>query len=197
MNVHALKMGWLMHLRRLFAVFLLLFCCKTQLFADDLSTVAQKAATCFVCHGEKGNSTDPQFHSLAQQQSVYIVNQLNAFKAGTRINPVMQAQSSKLTKEDINNYGAYFAVQQPTKAGGDPVLAQKGKEKATVCLGCHGKSGEGNGEFPRLAGQHPDYLAEQLMKYKNGIRKNDAMKAFAGNLSDEEINALAAFFGNL
>jgi cytochrome c553 len=185
-------------LRRFFAVLLLLiFSTGTQLLADDLSTVEKKAATCFVCHGEKGKSNDSQWPSLAAQQSVYIVNQLNAFKSGARINSVMQTQSGKLTAEDINNYGAYFAVQQPAKAGGDPALARQGKAKATVCLGCHGKSGEGNGEFPRLAGQHPDYLAEQLTKYKNGIRKNDAMQAIAGNLSDEEINALAAFFGGL
>lgn len=109
----------------------------------------------------------------------------------------MQAQTSKLTAEDINNYGAYFAVQQPAKAGGDPALAKVGKDKATVCLGCHTTSGEGNGEFPRLAGQHPDYLAKQLADYKSGVRKNDAMKAIAGNLSEDDIKALAAFFGSL
>lgn len=165
--------------------------------ANELSTVEQKAATCFVCHGDKGKSDDPQWPSLAAQQSVYIVNQLNAFKSGKRINHVMQAQTSKLTAEDINNYGAYFAVQQAAKAGGDLALVKQGKEKATVCLGCHGSSGEGNGEFPRLAGQHPDYLVKQLSDYKNGSRKNNAMQAIAGNLSEEEIKALAAFFGTL
>jgi cytochrome c553 len=159
--------------------------------------VEQKAATCFVCHGDKGNSGDAQWPSLAAQQSVYIVNQLKAYKSGERKNEVMQAQTSKLTAEDINNYGAYFAVQQPAKAGGDPALVQKGKDKATVCLGCHGTSGEGNGEFPRLAGQHPDYLAKQLTDYKSGSRANGAMQAIAGNLSEDEIKALAAFFGSL
>jgi cytochrome c553 len=165
--------------------------------ANELSTVEQKAATCFVCHGDKGKSDDPQWPSLAAQQSVYIVNQLNAFKSGKRINHVMQAQTSKLTTEDINNYGAYFAVQQAAKVGGDLALVKQGKDKATVCLSCHGSSGEGNGEFPRLAGQHPDYLVKQLTDYKNGSRKNDAMQAIAGNLSEEEIKALAAFFGTL
>lgn len=165
--------------------------------ADDLSAVEQKATTCFVCHGEKGKSDDPQWPNLAGQQSIYTVNQLYAFKKGTRADPVMQAQAGKLSAEDINNFGAYFAVQKPAKAGGDKALAKQGKAKATVCLGCHGKSGEGNGEFPRLGGQHPDYLAAQLTRYKNGIRKNSAMQAIAGNLSDEEIKALAAFFGSL
>lgn len=190
---------WLMPLvRRGKAVLLFLYCiCAAQALADGLSAVEKKAADCFVCHGDKGKSDDPQWPSLAGQQSVYLVNQLNAFKSGARANPVMQAQAGKLSAEDINNYGAYFAVQQPAKAGGDPVLAKQGKAKATVCLGCHGKSGEGNGEFPRLGGQHPEYLVEQLTRYKNGIRKNTAMQAIAGNLSDEEIKALAAFFGSL
>ncbi len=182
--------------RRIYA-FLMFLVFAIPVVADDLSTVEQKAATCFVCHGEKGKSDDPQWPSLAGQQSIYIVNQLNAFKKGERVNPVMQAQAGKLTAEDINNFGAYFAVQKPAKAGSDKTLAKQGKAKATACLGCHGKVGEGNSEFPRLGGQHPDYLTEQLTRYKNGMRKNTAMQAIAGSLSDEEIKALAAFFGSL
>lgn len=189
-----------MHLTRQvfsFSLFLSSFW-TLQVFANDLSTVEQKAATCFVCHGDKGQSGDPQWPSLAAQQSVYIVKQLNAYKTGDRVNSVMQAQTNKLTAEDINNYGAYFAVQQPAKiSGGNPALIKQGKEKATVCLGCHGTNGEGNGEFPRLAGQHPEYLAEQLARYKNGVRKNGAMQAIAGNLSEDDMKALAAFFGSL
>jgi cytochrome c553 len=188
-----------MHLSRQAFTFLLFstYLWAEQVSANELTSVEQKAATCFVCHGDKGNSGDAQWPSLAAQQSVYIVNQLKAYKSGERKNAVMQAQTSKLTVEDINNYGAYFAVQQPAKAGGDPALVQKGKDKATVCLGCHGTSGEGNGEFPRLAGQHPDYLAKQLTDYKSGSRANGAMQAIAGNLSEDEIKALAAFFGSL
>jgi cytochrome c553 len=188
-----------MHLLRQAFIFLLALACfgAMQASANELSAVEQKAATCFVCHGDKGKGNDPQFPSLAAQQSVYIVNQLNAFKSGERKNPAMQAKASNLTAEDINNYGAYFAVQQAAKAGGDPALVQQGKSKATVCLGCHGTSGEGNGQYPRLAGQHPDYLAKQLAAYKNGSRINGAMQAIAGNLSEEEIKALSAFFGSL
>ncbi|WP_411727931.1 c-type cytochrome [Methyloglobulus sp.] len=188
-----------MHLLRQAFTFSLLLTCfwVMQVSANELSAVEKKAATCFVCHGDKGKSGNPQWPNLAAQQSVYIVKQLNAFKSGDRIHPVMQAQAGKLTAEDINNYGAYFAVQQAAKAGGDPALAQKGKDKATACLGCHGSSGEGNGEFPRLAGQHPDYLAQQLTHFKNGSRKNDAMRAIAGNLSEEDTKALAAYFGSL
>jgi cytochrome c553 len=189
-----------MHLLRQAFTFslLLICCCVLQISANELSKVEQKAANCFVCHGDKGRSGEPHFPNLAAQQSVYIVNQLSAFKSGQRVNSVMQAQVSKLTTEDINNYGAYFAVQQAAKVdGGDPELVKKGKDKATVCLGCHGASGEGNGEFPRLAGQHPEYLAQQLTAYKNGTRINGAMQALAGNLSEEDIKALTVYFGSL
>lgn len=186
-------------LRQAFAVLLLPTGFGIQpLLANELSAVEQKAATCFVCHGDKGKSANPDWPKLAAQQSVYIVNQLNAFKSGERVHPVMQAQASNLSAEDINNFGAYFTVQQLEKSDvADAALVAKGKAKATVCLGCHGGSGEGNGQFPRLAGQHPDYLVKQLSHYKNGLRKNDAMKAIAGNLSEEDMRALAVFFGSL
>lgn len=165
--------------------------------ANELDKVEEKASVCAGCHGEKGISANSQTPSLAGQQSVYIVNQLKAFKSGSRVNAAMQAQAAKMSDEDINNYGAYFTVQQPAKAGGDPALTDQGKNKATVCLSCHGSAGEGNGQYPRLAGQHPDYLAQQLNRFKNGERQNGTMQAIAGNLSEEEIKALAAFFGAL
>lgn len=189
-----------MRLLRQTLTFLLLPVCFgiKPLPATELSAVEQKAAICAECHGDKGKSNKPQWPILAGQQSVYIVNQLNAFKAGERDNSSMRIQAEKLSTEDMNNFGAYFAVQKPAKAsGGDATLAAKGKDKASTCLGCHGASGEGNGQFPRLAGQHPEYLAKQLADFKSGLRKNDAMKAIAANLSEDDIKALAAFFGSL
>lgn len=167
--------------------------------ANDLSTVEQKAATCFGCHGDKGKSLNPQWPSLAGQQSVYIVSQLKAFKTGNRVNSIMQAQAANLSEEDINNFGAYFTVQEAPKAGGDAALAQEdeGKSKASMCLGCHGNSGEGNGQFPRLAGQQPEYLVQQLQNFKSGSRKNGMMQAISSSLSDADMKALAAYFGSL
>lgn len=173
------------------------FLWATPVAANELTQVEEKAAVCFSCHGDKGKSSNPATPSLAAQQSVYTVNQLKAFKSGSRANALMQTQAAKMSDEDINNYGAYFAVQQAPKAGGDPALVQQGKSKATVCMGCHGSAGEGNGQFPRLGGQHPDYLAQQLSNFKSGARKNGPMQAIAGNLSEEDMKALAAFFGSL
>lgn len=76
-------------------------------------------------------------------------------------------------------------------------MAKSGQPKAAMCLGCHGESGAGNGQFPRLAGQQPDYLVKQLSNFKEGSRKNGHMQAIAGAISEDDMKALAAYFGSL
>lgn len=181
---------------------LILSCFLTVFFASSVSAAdtaagEQKAATCVGCHGQKGNSTSAQWPNLAAQQSTYLANQLKAFKAGDRTNPMMQPMAANLNNEDINNLAAYFASQKPAKAGGDPALAKSGASKAGMCLGCHGATAQGNGQFPRLAGQHPGYLEQQLKAFKEGSRKSGPMQAIIANLSEADFKALAAYFGSL
>lgn len=77
-------------------------------------------------------------------------------------------------------------------AGGD--LAA-GKRKSEVCKTCHGPDGNSpDPQFPRLAGQHPDYLVKALSDYKSGARRNPIMAGFAANLSRRDMEDLAAFF---
>jgi len=154
----------------------------------------QSAAACAGCHGGKGQSKNSQWPNLAAQQGAYLINQLNAFKTGDRANPMMQAMAANLTDADMANLAAYFSSLPAVTAGGDDTLAKAGQEKAAMCLGCHGQKGEGRGAVPRLAGQHPDYLANQLQNFKQGIRKSGPMQAVAGNLSDTDMKELAAFF---
>ncbi len=166
-------------------------------FAADLNAGEKKAATCLGCHGPKGKSSNAQWPNLAAQQSTYLINQMNAFKSGTRSNPMMQSMAANLSNDDIDNLAAYFSSQPPVSAGGDPDLAKTGKAKASMCFGCHGSAAAGNGQFPRLAGQHPEYLIKQLNSFKAGVRKNGPMQAVAGSLSEDEIKSLAAYFGSL
>jgi cytochrome c553 len=165
--------------------------------AADIVAGEQKSANCMGCHGPKGKSSSAQWPNIAAQQSAYIINQLNAFKTGTRENPMMQSMAANLSDDDINNLAAYYSSQPAVSAGGDPNLAKSGQTKATMCLGCHGSKAEGNGQFPRLAGQHPDYLVKQLSSFKEGVRKNGHMQAIAGSLSEDDMKALAAYFGSL
>lgn len=70
--------------------------------------------------------------------------------------------------------------------------AAKAKEVCSACHGADGNSADAN--FPRLAGQHPDYLAKALRDYKSGDRNNAIMKGFAAALSKKDIENLSAYF---
>ena len=84
-------------------------------------------------------------------------------------------------------------------AAGAPVLAagkaEDGKAKSAACAGCHGPDGNSPApSFPKLAGQHEDYLYHSLKDYKAGKRKNPIMAGQVANLSDRDMQDLAAFF---
>lgn len=77
-------------------------------------------------------------------------------------------------------------------ASGD---AAAGKEVASKCQSCHGANGNSSDpQFPRLAGQHADYLVKALSEYKSGARSNPIMAGFAAGLTDDDINNVAAWF---
>jgi len=85
-------------------------------------------------------------------------------------------------------------VNAAALAGGD---AAKGKEKSAICASCHGADGNSTVPAnPRLAGQHASYLLRALRDYKSGARQNAIMAGFAGTLSDEDMEDLAAYFAS-
>ncbi|MDD5276118.1 MAG: c-type cytochrome [Methylovulum sp.] len=169
----------------------------TPAVSVDLSAGGQKAASCVGCHGAQGKSNNNQWPNLAAQQATYLANQLNAFKSGTRANAMMQAMATNLSDDDINNLAAYFTGLPAVSSGGDAALASAGAAKSAMCLGCHGAKAQGNGQFPRLAGQQPEYLLAQLKGFKEGSRKNGMMQAIVANLSEQDMQQLAAYFGGL
>jgi cytochrome c553 len=165
--------------------------------AADAAAGGEKAALCAGCHGPNGKSSNPQWPNLAAQQPDYLAAQLKAFKSGARKNPMMQGMVANLSDQDIENIAAYFAAQPAAKAGGDTALAKTGAEKAGTCLHCHGAQGQGSAQIPRLAGQHPAYLEAQLKSFKSGTRQGGPMPGMASSLSDDDMKALAAYFGSL
>ena len=83
----------------------------------------------------------------------------------------------------------------PTLAAGH---IDDGKAKAVVCFACHGADGNpADPQYPRLAGQYNLYLQQMLHEYKDGRRNDPIMKGFAANLSDQDIEDLAAYFSSL
>jgi cytochrome c553 len=87
--------------------------------------------------------------------------------------------------------GVMLAINT-VQAEGDPVA---GKQKSTKCAGCHGPDGNSvSPNYPRLAGQHEDYLIHGLKAYKSGQRTNPIMTGMAAPLSEQDIEDLAAYF---
>ncbi|MEW6120254.1 MAG: cytochrome c [Pseudomonadota bacterium] len=85
-----------------------------------------------------------------------------------------------------------FAVASPVHAKGN---AEAGKAKSTACAACHAEDGNSQTPgFPKLAGQHRDYLYHALRDYKSGKRKNPIMAGQVANLSDADMADLAAYY---
>ncbi len=90
---------------------------------------------------------------------------------------------------------AFAWLASPASAAGDPAA---GKAKAAVCAACHGADGKAiMPSYPNIAGQHAAYLAKQLTEYRDGDRVNALMSGQAANLSDEDIQDLAAYFASM
>lgn len=93
---------------------------------------------------------------------------------------------------------ALMAVSSATWAAGD---AAKGREKNSMCEGCHGIPGYRTVypnvyQVPKIGGQHAQYIVDALKEYKAGNRKHATMRAIAGSLSDDDMTDLAAYYAD-
>lgn len=166
-----------------------------------------KAAVCAACHAKDGNSSDSTFPVLAGQHVDYIVKQLEEFKSGARQNAVMAPMAMPLSDQDRADLAAYFSSQIPKPRAADPASIELGKalyfggdakRGIPACMACHQPDGIGvsQAQFPRLSGQHPEYIASQLKMFRDGSRNNDMnemMRDISMKLTDKDIDALSAF----
>jgi cytochrome c553 len=181
---------------------------------DTLPTdphVAGLVHVCSSCHGFEGRSISPTFPRLAGQRDDYIVEQLTAFRDHTRADPhahtYMWGMAARLTDADIKGLAAYYTSRAPVAGSpSDSALMQAGKaifddgieaRDVPACQVCHGARGEGNEAIPRLAGQHPAYIREQLANFSSNARANEIMHFNSQNLTQREIDELAAYAGSL
>ena len=166
----------------------------------------QKSMACVACHGVNGNSVNPIWPKLAGQSAHYITLQLQYFKSGERVAPLMNGLAEGLSDQDILDIASYFSKQKvnaETYSGDDTSLElakklYKGgdiKRRIPACSGCHGPDGSGNdlAAYPRISGQHAEYLIQQLRKYKTAERKNPMMNTIASRLQDSEIIMIANY----
>jgi len=183
------------------------------LVAGSADEGKNKAVTCGACHGGDGNSVNPEWPSLAGQHSPYIVDQLQAFKDGSRSNPLMDGMAKALSDTDMANLAVYYS-QQPAapRAVNDASLVDKGqalyrggdKQRGIpACMACHGPTGAGNpaASYPKLSGQYAVYTENQLRAYASGARTSDGpskvMRDIAEALTDEQIKAISSYVQGL
>ncbi len=184
---------------------------------DPAKAQAIVTQVCAACHAADGNSVTPANPKLAGQHAEYIIKQLRNFKDavkdpnkdGVRRSAVMGGIAGALTDQDMLNLGAYFSekTMKPDSAKLPYDLGQKvyrGGNAGTgvpACAACHGPTGAGiPTQFPRLGGQHADYILAQLKAFRAGDRANDAgkmMRIIANKMSDQEMLAVANYIAGL
>ena len=177
-----------------------------------------KSQTCVACHGADGNSLITQYPKLAGQHEKYLEKQLKELKLGMtsggkqgRNEPVMGAMAMSLSEEDMADLAAYYA-SLPISSNSTPenvvdegkVLYTAGNAErgVTACIACHGPRGNGTelSGFPKISGQHADYIKAQLEKFRDGDRNNDMnamMRDVAKKLTDADIDTLSKYVGGL
>jgi len=166
---------------------------------------------CVACHGADGNSVITTNPKLAQQHPEYIAKQLANFKSGERKNAIMSGMAAALSTEDMANVAAYFGAQKGKVGSAKTNAAGSLGEKiyrggiasvgVPACASCHGATGAGIPvQFPRLSGQHAEYVVTQLKAFYTGERANDnakVMRMIAAKLSDAEMAAVADYIQGL
>jgi cytochrome c553 len=166
------------------------------------------STVCQACHMADGNSVVPLFPKLAGQHPEYLAKQLQDILEGKRQNDVMAPILSQFTRADIPGLAAHYARQTPAPGVvRDPALLEMGRrvyedgnEETGVpsCSGCHEDDGTGNERYPRLAGQHQEYLVQEMSRFRNHSRTNGKyMQAVSERLTDAEIVAVAEYLASL
>jgi cytochrome c553 len=179
--------------------------------ADMRPAITQNCAR---CHGVDGRGRGPgALPKLAGQRWEYIAGSLGAYAKGERHSGIMEPVAANLGTDEMEAIARYYAaLPRGGDAPGDvdPRLIQAGREIAEggaperlvpACNECHGPETQRNPNYPRLAGQHADYIARQLGLFKGdrrgGTPYRKLMLKIAGQLTDEQVQAVAAYYASL
>ncbi len=179
--------------------------------AGDAAAGQAKTAVCAACHSADGNSVVGNFPKLAGQGEKYLLKQLNDIKSGARMVPEMTGMLTNLSDQDLADIAAYFSSKkmQLGQAAEDQIeLGQKiwragvADKGVAACTACHGPSGAGidTAAYPKLGGQHAQYVESTLQKFAKGDRANDPssmMRDIAAKMSAEEMKAVSQYVQGL
>lgn len=197
-----------------FGILVLLLAPATLWAMGDAQRGEALAAICAACHGQDGNSVVPAWPKIAGQHQDYAARQSILIREQRRNVPEMYPMVMNLTDQDLWDLAAHFEQFEKTTGVADEDLVERGRSVymggdlsagVAACSGCHGPSGEGipGAHFPKLRGQHADYTADRLRRYRAGENNGDddpysnIMVAVARNLTDADIEALASFLEGL
>lgn len=198
----------------LLVAFATAFSAHAQEVKGDAKAGEKKIATCIGCHGIPGyQASFPEVHKvpmISGQGAKYIVSALTAYKKGERKHPTMRGIADNLSDQDMADIAAYYethgkleGAQLPAKA---PVASAKVTElvKKGACVACHGESFSKpiDPSYPKIAGQHADYLFVALKAYKTEGqstwgRANGVMGGIAKQFSNAELKEMANYMSAL
>lgn len=185
-----------------------------QEIVGDAAAGQKKNAMCIGCHGIVGyQASFPEIHKvpmIAGQNAKFIVSSLQAYKKGERKHPTMRGISETLSDQDMADLAAFYEAQggPRTAVAAAPVKAPSAEVaellKKGNCAACHGANFNQpiDGSYPKIAGQHADFLYVSLKAYKtegNPLvgRSNAIMAAQAKPYSLAELKAIAGYLASL
>jgi cytochrome c553 len=167
-------------------------------------TIAQRAAPCLACHGEKGQSETENAPSLGAQQAPYALIQLFMFREKLRVFEPMNEMAKGLSDDDLRTFSDFLATlpkPAPPADAGDPARLQRAQALVQQhrCNSCHNTDFSGKDNVPRIADQREDYLAKTLREYKDNSRHGyDAtMAEVLQPVTPEQIADLAYFLARV
>ena len=180
----------------------------------DVEAGKQKIAMCIGCHGIPGyQASFPEVHKvpmISGQSAKYISAALVAYQKGERKHPTMRGIAESLSEKDIADVSAYYeqhgktGAELPAKPAREPSVQVAELLKKGACVSCHGDNFAKpiDPSYPKIAGQHADYLFVAPKSYKveknaNVGRGNAIMGGVAKQFTNAELKALANYVSSL
>jgi cytochrome c553 len=138
-------------------------------------TIEERAAACFGCHGEHGQSETENVPSLGAQQAPYALIQLFMFREKLRAFEPMNEMAKEFTDDDLRAFSEFIGKlpkPDPATDAGDPARIQRAQALVQLhhCASCHNPDFSGRDNVPRIADQREDYLAKTMREYKDNSR---------------------------
>jgi len=169
-------------------------------FSANAETIEERAAVCFGCHGEHGQSETAFTPSLGAQQAPYALIQIFMFREKLRSFEPMNDMTRSFTDDDLQKFSDFLAKlpkPAPPPDAGEPARMQRGRAlvQQNRCNNCHNADLSGKENVPRIANQREDYLAKTLGEYKDNSRHgyDGTMADVMGPITKEQIADLAYY----